>query len=190
MQRLVQFTEKKEAEMKFFHWLKRSQGKILATGWRLVLFEAFNFFFNYPLYGWVMSSQGLVQGWLIMMAVSLALCVGLFWYYDRAGVDWLFANAARDWEENTTQLSGWLRKIIVRISKSRDTGLAGIPIFVLASINLDPVIVAAHYKKSHFDGIGLRDWGILIASVVIGNLWWGLRIGLIVEILKWLAGHF
>jgi len=175
--------------VKFYHWLKHSQGRILAIGWRFILFEIFNFFFNYPLYGWVLGSQGLVRGWLIMVMLSFILCIVVFWHYDRAGIDWLFANAAREWEGETTKSSGRLRKMIVRISRSRDS-YKGILIFILASANLDPVIVAVHYRKSHFSGISLRDWGILATSVIVGNLWWGIRVGIIVEILKWSVKHF
>jgi len=173
-----------------FIWLKKSQNKIMAVGWRLVLFEIFNFLFNYPLYGWAMVFFGLIQGWLFMTASSLILCAGFFWRYDKGGVDWLFANAAREWEEETRSSSGRFRKIIVSISKSRDSGLVGILTFILASINLDPVIVAVHYRKNHFSGISKRDWGILLASVAIGNLWWGARMGILVEILKWLYKSF
>jgi hypothetical protein len=63
-------------------------------------------------------------------------------------------------------------------------------IFVVASINIDPVIVAVHYRESHFNGISLRDWGILFVSTAIGNLWWGARIGIIVEILKLTVSRF
>jgi len=175
--------------MRFLFWLKHSRGRILAVGWRLVLFEVFNFLFDYPLYAWAMGSLGLIQGWLVMTAFSLILCIGIFWYYDRAKVDWLFANAAREWEKETTEDSGWLRRIIVKIYKFRN-GFAGILVFIVASLNIDPVIVAVHYRKSQFGGIGLRDWSILVASVTIGNIWWGAQIGLLVEILKWLVKYF
>lgn len=175
--------------MRFISWLKRSWDGILATGWRLVTYEIFNYTFNYPLYIWAMGSLGLVRGWSVMALISLVVCVGFFWRYDRDGVDWLFANAAREWEEGTEESSGWFRKMLVRISRSRD-GYTGILTFVIASINLDPVIVAVHYRKVHFQGIGLRDWSILFASVAIANLWWGARIGLFVEILKLAIRHF
>jgi hypothetical protein len=175
--------------MKFLFWLKNSWEKILAVGWRLIVYEIFNLFFNYPLYGWVMYSLGLGRGWLMMTGFSLIQCAALFWYYDKAKVDWLFADTARSWENGTTENSSWFRKIAVRISKSRDTGIAGISTFILASINLDPVMVAVHYRKNHFCGINFHDWSILIASVAIGNLWWGFRIGLFVEVLKWLFRH-
>jgi len=175
--------------VRFSAWLKKSQERILAIGWRLIAYETFNYLFNYPLYMWAMGSLGLVQGWLIMTLLSLVSCAYLFWRYDHKGVDWLFANAAREWEQGTTDSSGWVRKMMVRISKSRN-GLSGIPTFVVASINLDPLIVAVHYRESHFNGIGSRDWSLLVASVAIANLWWGARIGLFVEILKWAVRHF
>ncbi len=177
--------------MRFTSWLKKSQERILAIGWRLALFEAFNWVFNNPIYFWAMSplGYGLVTGWLIMSTISLVMNAGFFWRYDRNGIDWLFANAARKWEEGTQESSGRFRRLIVKISKSRD-GYTGILTFILASISIDPVIVAVHYRKSHFSGISVRDWSILVASTAIGNLWWGARIGLFVEILKLAVRHF
>jgi hypothetical protein len=124
-----------------------------------------------------------------MTFASLVSCAYLFWRYDRDGIDWLFANAAREWESGTEESSGWLRKTIVMISRSRN-GRSGILTFIIASVNLDPVVVAVHYRKAHFNGLNSRDWGILVASVAIANLWWGARIGLFVEILKWVVRSF
>jgi hypothetical protein len=170
-------------------WLKKRQEQILAIGWRLVAYEIFNYIFNYPIYAWAMAYMGLVQGWLAMTTASFASCAYLFWRYDRDGVDWLFANEAKEWVEGTSQASGWFRKMLVRVSRSK-TGWTGVTTFILASINIDPLIVAVHYRKKHFKGTNVHDWSLLAFSVVIANLWWGARIGLLVEILRWLSQHF
>lgn len=168
-----------------FSWLKKSRDRILAIGWRLFAYEVFNYLFNYPLYIWAMGALGVVNGWLLMATLSLLSCAYLFWRYDRDGVDWLFANAAKEWEAGATEATGWFSKMLVRISKSK-TGLTGIGTFIVASINLDPLIVAVHYRDSHFGGVKSYDWFLLSASVVIANLWWGARIGLFVKILEYI----
>ena len=176
--------------MRFASWLKGSRERILAAGWRLVAYEIFNLFFNYPLYGWVMFKLGLVDGWLVMVAASVVQNIITFWYHENSKVDWLFAKTARDWESKTTKDSGWFRKITVRITKSRDRRFARFLTFVVASINLDPTIVAAHYRKSHFHGISRHDWSLLFGSVMIANLWWGFRMGILVKVLEWLFSRF
>jgi hypothetical protein len=176
--------------MRFFHWLQYSWRKILDAGWRLVLYEIFNFLFNYPLYGWVMFKLGLGRGWIVMATASTVQNVATFLYHEKSKVDWLFAKTARDWEKKTTKNSSKFRKIVVKITKSRDKGFVGIITFVIASLNFDPTIVAAHYRKSHFTGISRHDWGLLFSSAIIANLWWGFRMGILIEALKWLVKHF
>jgi hypothetical protein len=176
--------------MGFFLWLKSGWRKILAAGWRLIAYEIFNYFFNYPLYGWVMYKLGLGRGWLVMAIISIIQNALTFLYHEKSKVDWLFAKVARDWENETTKNSGWFRKVIVRITKSREKGFSGFLTFVIASLNLDPTIVAAHYRKSHFNGISCRDWCLLFGSALIANLWWGFRMGVFIEVLKWFYGHF
>jgi hypothetical protein len=75
--------------------------------------------------------------------------------------------------------------MLVRISKSKNQGFVGLVTFILASINLDPVIAATHYQKSHFNGISLREWGILIISVTVANLWFGIETGILVTAVRW-----
>jgi hypothetical protein len=178
--------------MRFLSWLKRSREGVLASGWRLTLFVAFNLAFNRFFYPWAMSPLGfgIVMGWLVMSTASLILCAFIFWRHDRGGVDWLFAKAAREWEEGTVESSGWKRRMLVRISKSRNRGFVGFATFILASINVDPVIVAVHYQKSHFKGISLQEWGVLFASVVVANLWFGFETGMLVTLVRWVLSIF
>ena len=126
-----------------------------------------------------MAGMGLVYGWLSMTVVSLTLSAYLFWRYDRDGIDWLFANKVKKLEESATESSGRFRKLFIRVSRSKN-GLLGIVTFVLASITIDPLIVAVHYRNNHFKGINLRDWALLILSVATANLWWGGRIWILV----------
>ncbi len=163
-------------------WLKKSQAKILAIGWRLVLYETYNQLYDKVLYTWAMLYFGVTQGWLLMAAGSLVQCAYMFWRYDRVGVDWLFAKSVRDYE--TRESLTWFEKTVSRISQSRK-GLWGLLAFVLANISLDPLIVAVHFKDSHFKGVTRRDWFVLVASVLIGNLYWGIRIGILVKLLVW-----
>ncbi len=165
-------------------WFRNGRERILAIGWRLAGYEVFCWVYNYPLYIWTMTHFGLFLGWFMMTILSLVVGAYMFWRYDRKGVDWLFANTAREWEDATSDTSGWFRRALVKVSKSRNSGLVGLVTFVLASINADPLIVAVHYRKQHFNGLGRRDWGILVATVAIANLWWGPRIVVVVWGLK------
>jgi hypothetical protein len=56
--------------------------------------------------------------------------------------------------------------------------------FVLLLIHVDPLIVAVHFQQRHFKGLEMKDWGILLSAVVIGNGWWLIQTGIIVEVLR------
>jgi len=176
-------------------WLKKRWEQILAIGWKFVAYQIFSFSFSYFAYVWAMNSFGL-RGWLGMTMISLVLSVYLFWHYDHKGIDWLFVRATRDWEKSTNKTSNWFRRMLVRISSSRNKP-SRIPVFVVASLDIDPLIVAVHYRESHFNGIRWSDWGLLVASVLIANLYRGLRGGLLIKlwhfflgILSWLIQYF
>ncbi len=173
--------------MRILGWLAKKKEQIVATGWRLVLYESFNQVYDKLLYAWAIHSLGLVWGWSLMTFGSLVTCAFLFSRYDTQKVDWLFAKAVRTWEDQEGKT--WFQNLLARISKSRN-GRYGFITFALANTQIDPLIVAVHYRESHFNGISRRDWGVLLTSVGVANLYWGARIGVIVKILEWLYKHF
>jgi hypothetical protein len=164
-----------------FTSLKLTLKKFLAQGWRFVSYQIFNWIFDNPLYLFVFHSCGIILGWIIMATSSLVSCAFLFWYYEHKKIDWLFAKAVKDWENKDAH--SWGEKILLHFTKHK-TGKYKFLIFILANINIDPLIVAVHYRENHFGGITPRDWKILVSSVAVSNLWWGARIGVLVTVLK------
>lgn len=164
-------------------WFAKSRARILAYGWRLALYEVFCWVYDNPLYASAFIYLGMARGWAVMTLGSVLSCAYMFWRYDRSGVDWLFAKAVREWEEKPNL--NWLQRKIANISRVRN-GRWGLVAFVLLNTQVDPLIVAVHFRNSHFSGITRRDWGVLLGSVAVANLYWGIRIGLLVKILVWL----
>jgi predicted neutral ceramidase superfamily lipid hydrolase len=102
--------------------------------------------------------------------------------FDRQGVDWVgvgYLDELRLKEDRS-----WWEKLITWAVK-REGNLAVVS-FLVYSVFVDPFIVAVHYRHNHFNGITRRDWGLLLASVLVGNFYWTVRIGLMVELAKWI----
>jgi hypothetical protein len=136
-----------------------------------------------------MHSLGLVWGWALMAFGSLVSCGFLFWLYDKQKIDWLYAKTAKEWEESKGEKKTWFQRQLLKLFRYKH-GKIGILTFTVANLALDPLVAAVHYRESHFGGISRRDWTVLLGSVVISNIYWGIRIGVLVKILEWLFGRF
>ncbi len=154
----------------------------LGLGWKLALYEAFNHFYDVPLYGWAQHHFGLVLGTALMTLGSLLQCGVMFWRYDENGSDWMFVQLVE--ELQTSENKNWYYRLLsslARLKKGKFSFIA----FVLAG---DPLIVAVHYRKSR------HDWLTLAYAVAIANLGWATGMGIVVKIGEWLvhiiAPHF
>ncbi len=205
---------KEVSSLRLFEWFTKKREAIVVLGWRLALYGAFNLVYDRPLYALAIGFLG-TRGWMLMTLGSLLQNSYMFWRYDRNNLDWLFVNAVDDWEVREKesgeptwfQKTGvgrsivgrciswlwqlpryvflWLAIRLLRFKKSR-YGILAIPALVL---KLDPLIVAVHYKKIG-RGAKPRDWGVLLFTVVLANLYWGVQIEFLVKILEWLYRHF
>lgn len=168
-------------------WFRQYRRKIAEVGVGMTLYATFNWAFNYPLYIAVVAYYGLVKGGLIMFLLSLIQNIALLFLYDRMKIDWVGAGYLeevqfREGNKTRTQRALlWALKEEARGKGHRFFKAVG---FVLLSIFVDPFVVSVHYRRFQFLGVSRRDLGILTASVVIGNLYWTIRTGVLVEIAK------
>ncbi len=144
-------------------------------------YEIFNWVFNNPAYMLAVGYLGLWQGGLLMAMFSLVQCAIFLVMFDKMGVDWVGANYLEEVRRKTEKK--WWERLISWAA--RKEGGLGILSFIVYSIFVDPFVVAVHYRRRQFSGINKRDWLLLFSSVFIGNLYWTLRTGVLVEAIKW-----
>ena len=172
-------------------FLKRHHRRIMEIGAGLVLYEGFNFVFDFLFYPFAIAYWGILKGGYITFMCSLVINIAVFWLYEFMRVDWLGAHALRELEDkenksNFEKLATWFAKEKVRWWEK----LLSPIVFITLLLPIDPVIVAIHYQKKHFQGIGWRDWGILFLATAIANAWWLVKISLVVEGLKFVWEKF
>lgn len=163
----------------------RYRKHIQEIGIGLFAYEAFNFFYDWIFYPFALVYWGIEKGSIVLVVGSLIQCALLFWLYDHMRIDWVGAHALRELEskENKSRfehMAVWLGKA----KKTWWERLLSPIVFISLTLPIDPLIVALHYRKRHFSGVTARDWGILISAVVAANLWWLVKIGLIIEFLR------
>lgn len=163
-------------------WLAKHHHKIREIGTGLFLWEGFNFVYDFIFYPFALAYWGLLVGGTVVVVLSFAVNAFVFWLYEYMRVDWLAAHALRELEDkenksNIEKLASWIGKEKLTLWEK----LASPVVFVTLLFPLDPVIVAVHYRKAHFKGLGWRDWGIFAAATAVANAWWLLKVGLVVE---------
>lgn len=168
-------------------WLVSHKRKIAEMGTGLFLYGIFNWVFNYPLYMAVVGYYGLVYGGLMMAFLSFIQCGILLVVFDKMKIDWVGATYLKDVERQQEKKSR-IEKILVWVLKKESQSASGkmvkIGIFIILSAFVDPFIVAVHYRRKQFDGVSVRDWVILFVAVLIANLYWTLRTGILVLAVK------
>lgn len=154
-------------------WVVRRTTNLLQFGWQFVLFEAFNWIFNYPFFSLSLWYLGPVWGAIVPSILAIGINAFVFWYYEHKKVDWLKAHAMRQVasKENKTRLE----KILTWHLMPRRTFLQkmlGELQFALLLSQIDPVIVAVHYRESHFEGLTRKDWLLLFKATAIALAIW------------------
>ncbi|MES2225724.1 MAG: hypothetical protein V4480_02845 [Patescibacteria group bacterium] len=173
------------------HWFQAHKRKIQEIGAGLFIWESWNFLYDWLFYPFAIAYWGVVAGGILVTVISVIVNGFVFWLYEYMRVDWLGAHALRELEDkenksNIEKLATWLGK---QKTTLREKILSPI-VFIGLTLPIDPLIVAIHYRKNHFRGLGTRDWLLLIGATLAANAWWLLKIGLIVEAAKFLWLHF
>ncbi len=168
-------------------FLKSHHKKIQEIGLGIFIFESFSNFFDFAIYPLALLYWGPTLGGAIMIGVTLLINVFIFWLYEYMRVDWLGAHALRqlEQEENKSRIT----KLMTWVGKKKEHWWEKVlsPIvFTALLLPIDPVIVAIHYRREHFKGLFLRDWGILILATIVANLWWILKIELVIQAVLYL----
>ena len=165
----------------------RQAPSLLRERWRknkwALVYQVFNVLYDRVFYAFAMSplGWGLAHGGLIAVIGSFVQCSVMFYLYDRMKLDWLSAQELRDLESKPDL--AWYERALVwfgQEKKKLSNKIASYIVFLAASTQIDPLIVAIHFQKQHFQGLRLGDWGILLSALIAANLWSIIEIGLLV----------
>lgn len=123
--------------------------------------------FDYLLYGLVIATLGPVQGGLIMIALSFLFDLALIRFYDWSKTDWLGIETLKAIRENPAHTR--LEKLLQWLLRKGDAVA-----LVVLSLKLNPFNVMLYLRQGAYlyNGMARRDWLALIASTLIGNLYW------------------
>lgn len=160
----------------------RHRRRIQEIGVGIFLYEGFNNLFDFVFYPFALTFWGLALGGTIATIAALVINAFVFWLYEYMRIDWLGAHALRQLEQEENKSS--IAKLMTWVGKKKvhwwEKVLNPI-VFTALLLPIDPVIVAIHYRREHFKGLFLRDWGILILATLVANLWWILKIELVIQ---------
>ncbi|HVX91404.1 MAG TPA: hypothetical protein VHC20_07385 [Candidatus Paceibacterota bacterium] len=166
---------------------RRHYKKIQEIGTGIFLWESFNFLYDFIFYPFALAYWGFFVGGIIAAGLTFPINAFVFWLYEYLRVDWLGAHALRELEDEENKSN--IAKLATWIGKKKTTWwekLTSPIVFVTLLFPLDPVIVAIHYRRQHFTGLTVRDWGIFLAATAVANAWWLLKVGIVVEFLEYL----
>lgn len=164
------------------------------------LYAAMSWFFDNPLYIYVLAVYGTLTGGLVMTALSLVVCIVFMIVYNHTKIDWLGMNVV---EKIKNEGHEWIKKyhskslyfkvvaylpvkvfqIVIWSLKKGDF----VAFFVL-SIFEDPFITTVYLRHGSFERIKRKEWGIFLSSVVVSNGYWIARNTVIIEVFRYFWG--
>ena len=123
--------------------------------------------FDYLIYGTTIAVLGPIKGGLLMIAVSFLLDLLLIRFYDWSKTDWLGIEALKAVRDGAAT-SSFQRTLQWILRKGDAVAL------VALSFKLNPFNVMLYLRHgAHlYNGMSRRDWLVLIASTLIGNVYW------------------
>ncbi|MDD5396526.1 MAG: hypothetical protein PHW24_00510 [Candidatus Moranbacteria bacterium] len=159
-----------------FEWIRKFNLKILAIG--LVVFNSFDYAFDYVLYPFVIYKYGPLLGGIVMGILATVICLFILWVYDLLEKDWLGIEAVKELVENFfKQEEDIAKKSWRRTGKRMMYWLFHknkIGQFLFLSIHFDPLITSIYMRPGYhlYNGLTRRDWKIFLGSTIVSNVWW------------------
>jgi hypothetical protein len=163
-------------------WVRKHHRKIREIGTGIFIWESFNFVFDFIFYPFALVYWRLFWGGITAVTLSFISNAFVFWLYEYMAVDWLGAHALRELEDEENKSA--LAKLMTWFGKKKTTiweKILSPIVFVGLLLPIDPVIIAIHYRRQHYKGVGWRVWGIFFVATAVANGWWLLKVGLVVE---------
>lgn len=162
---------------------RRHWHRLIQVGTGHAIYGAFNFIFDQIVYVYIVYRLGLLVGGIIMTSFSLMQCAATLVLYERMKIDWVGAGSLAN-ISIVTKPAWWQRMILWAERRGKFV------IFFALCVFQDPFITTAYFRRGRFDGLQLLDWKIFFASVLVSNVYWTLRSGLMAAILVRAWGLF
>lgn len=150
--------------------LKAYRKKLATAGIAYSVDYCVNWLFNYPLYIWVMDNAGLWDGYIIMSCLSFLLCYVYIKIYDIIKKDLFLLEDIKDWMDGMANYAGESKIKLLRAKIINKGGF--VSSFLIISLWKDPFYTLAFCRRGKYNGFSLRDWGIFLGSVALGNVVW------------------
>ncbi len=166
----------------FSAFFKEKKEKLATAGLAYSIDYCVCWLFNYPLYIWVMNEFGLQKGFAVMSCLSFLLCYAYIKAYDLIKKDFFLLEEAKIWIQAMANYEGESKIKLLRAKIIKKGGLI-IP-FLILTLWKDPFYTLAFCRHEKYNGFTMRDWGIFLSSLAIGNFIWALSIFGGIEVFK------
>src|SRR3989344_1148840 len=167
------------------------------------LYQVVDWLFDNPLYVAAIVYFGPVKAFVVMTLASAVLNSLYLLIYQRTGIDWLGISAIKTAALATEERSiigrlwnkrfrfppfTWIYRVLVALpvavakiilwAINRGHGTA----FLVLSVFQDSFVTTAYFRHGKTGPLDRSDWKIFLTSLVISNIYWTVRWGVIVEI--------
>lgn len=159
--------------------------RIRDIGIGLFAYELFNYAYDFIFYPLVIATLGFVDGGAIAVGTSFIVNSFIFILYEHLRIDWLGAHALRELQDAENQSN--ITKLMTWMGRKKTTWwekLLSPVVFVTLTLPIDPLIVAVHHRRQHFKGLTLHDWALLWGATAAANLWWLIKVDIVIEAAK------
>jgi hypothetical protein len=163
-------------------FVREKREKLATAGLAYSVDYCVNWLFNYPLYIWVMNEFGLKEGFVVMSCLSFLLCYVYIKVYDIIKKDLFLLEDVKDWMDTMANYDGASKIKLLRAKIIKKGGFA--TSFLILSLWKDPFYTLAFCRRGKYNGFSMRDWGIFLGSVAVGNSVWALSVFGGIEIFK------
>ncbi|MBK8092231.1 MAG: hypothetical protein IPK32_09715 [Verrucomicrobiaceae bacterium] len=136
------------------------------------LYASFNWCFDNLLYVYAVHRLGLLYGGAVMTFLAGLQCGATLLLYERMRIDWVGAGSLTrlvDLDSPT-----WWQRVLLWAVQKGDAF-----VFVALCVFQDAFITTAYFRRGRFDGLTARDRRIFVGSVLVSNLYWTLRSGVV-----------
>lgn len=161
--------------------LKRKE-KVATAGLAYTFDYCVDWLFHYPLYIWVINEFGLKKGFVVMSCLSFLLCYVYIKIYDAIKRDLFLLEDAKKWMETMATYAGKSKTKLLRAKIIRKGGI--VVSFLILSLWRDPFYTLVFCRQEQYSGFFLKEWGIFLGSVVVGNAIWALSVFGGIEVFK------
>lgn len=166
----------------FSAFFKEKKEKLATAGLAYSIDYCVCWLFNYPLYILVMNEFGLQKGFAVMSCLSFLLCYAYIKVYDHIKKDLFLLEEAKIWIQSMANYEGESKIKLLRAKIIKKGGF--ITSFLILTLWKDPFYTLAFCRHEKYNGFTMRDWGIFLSSLAIGNFIWALSIFGGIEVFK------